>query len=251
MTCTSNSSNWLTDFGQSNNRDNRVFAFPFSGAGTIIYQSWVKEFEQENISLIGVQLPGRENRYKEELMTDLRKVINQLMDEFQLLSDKPFVFFGHSLGGLIAFEVCRELRRRNKPLPAHLFISAFRAPNMQNPNPELHNLSDQQLVQKIREYGGTPESILSNADMMALFTPILKADFKLFETYEYQQEAPLDCPITTFCGDADSIVKPEYMKDWHQQSALPIKQNLLQGAHFFLDQSKQTIIQQILSTFQH
>ena len=66
MTCTSNSSNWLTDFGQSNNRDNRVLAFPFSGAGTIIYQSWVKEFEQENISLIGVQLPGRENRYKEE-----------------------------------------------------------------------------------------------------------------------------------------------------------------------------------------
>jgi surfactin synthase thioesterase subunit len=245
-----NSSDWFTDFGQSHNKAARIFAFPYSGAGTVVYQSWVKEFAQKDISLLGVQLPGRENRYKETLMTDLRTLINQLTDEIQPLTDKPFVFFGHSLGGLIAFELCRELRRRNQSLPAHLFISAFRTPDMPNPNPELHNLNDQQLIQKIREYGGTPESILSSVELMALFTPILKADFKLFETYEHQREAPLACPVTTFCGRADNIVKPEYMKNWSQQSASLVKHHLLPGAHFFLDQCKQAILEQITAALE-
>lgn len=242
---------WFTNYGLSQNGHSRVFAFPFSGAGAVIYQSWAKQFEQEDIELLGIQLPGRENRYKEKLQVDLRPLVTQLTSEIIPLLDKPFIFIGHSLGALVAFEVCRELRKHGQPLPLQLFISAFRSPCMANPNPELHNLSDQQLIQRIREYGGTPEAILSSPELMALFIPIIRADFKLFETYQYTEDEPLDCPIATFSASDDSIVKPEYMSNWQKQSTQPVQQKLLSGGHFFLDKNKQTVINQLMKALKN
>lgn len=250
MPNTQEPSAWFTDYGLPVEKSARVFAFPFSGAGTIIYQPLAKQFEHKDIAFLGVLLPGRERRYREALMVDLKQLVTALVDEIIPKTDKPFVFFGHSLGALIAYECCRELRRRKAPLPQQLYISAFRSPSMPNPNPELHKLNDAQLIQRIREYGGTPESILSSPELMALFTPILRADFTLFETYTYQHEAPLNCPITTLSGSNDSIVKPEYMLGWKSQSTLPIKRHLLSGDHFFLDKHKQFIIEELTNAFQ-
>ncbi|PWQ99262.1 thioesterase II family protein [Leucothrix arctica] len=236
------SSPWFTNYGLPINKSVRIFAFPFSGAGPVVYQRWAKQLEQQGIELLGVQLPGRESRYKEKLIIDLKDLIQELATEIQLLPDKECVFFGHSLGALIAFELCRELRRRGAPTPKHLVLSAFRSPSMPNPNAELHNLDDKTLIQRMREYGGTPEAILSNPEFMAIFIPVLRADFKLFETYQYTQEPPLNCPITMLCGQDDRIVKPEYIVGWKDQSTLPVKTILFSGGHFFLEPHKQDVL---------
>lgn len=238
---------WLTDYMQPTHNKLRLFAFPYSGAGTVIYHSWAQYFNQHEIDLIGIQLPGREKRFSEEAITNLPYLVEELLEIIHPLTDVPFAFFGHSMGGLVAFELSRSLRNNAALLPQHLFISGFRSPDMPNPNQELHQLNNIMLLKKVAEYGGTPIAILENSELMALLLPIIRADFKLFETYQYYEDTPLNCPITTFSGKMDSIVKPDYMKNWARQTSARLEHVTYEGKHFFINENKSSIINKIVS----
>ena len=233
---------WFTHYNQSKSADYRLFTFPFSGAGSVIYQPWVKGFNVANLQVVGVQLPGREARLHEPALLNLELLIEQLSTAILPYTDKPYSFFGHSLGGLVAFELCRALRKLGANLPENLFVSAFRAPDMINPNPILHRLSDSDLTEKMRAYGGTAEAIISNADLMAILLPIIRADFTIFENYHYLIEPPLDLPITALSGRFDSVVKSSYMKDWCLQTSQTFEHLTFEGDHFFLSKNQQKII---------
>lgn len=238
---------WFTSYNQSKSEDSRLFTFPFSGAGSVIYQPWVKDFSDTDLQIVGVQLPGREARLHEQALLSLDLLIEQLSTAILPYTDKPYSFFGHSLGGLVAFELTRELRKLGENLPEHLFVSAFRAPDMINPNPILHRLSDSELIEKMRAYGGTVEAIISNADLMAILLPIIRADFTLFENYHYPIEAPLDLPITALSGRVDQVVKPNYMTDWRVQTNQKFEHLIYGGDHFFLNKNQAKIIDMLKS----
>lgn len=181
-------------------------------------------------------------------MADLALLLASLLPAITPLLDKPFVFFGHSMGALMAFELCRSLRKQGLPLPQHLFVSAFRAPDMPNPNRELHRLSDQGIIDSLRQYGGTPEAVLSNKELMAMFLPVLRADFALHENYRYLPEAPLPCPMTALSGISDTIIRPDYMFNWQRQTAAGFEQVQYEGDHFFLHKHMNAIQQRLHET---
>ena len=64
------------------------------------------------------------------------------------------IFFGHSLGGILAHEVTRELRRRHLPIPRHLFVSGIRAPHVPRREEKTYNLPDKEFIGKLVEMGG-------------------------------------------------------------------------------------------------
>ena len=239
-------SQWFTTFNQLKSKDSRLFTFPFSGAGAVIYQPWVKDFNNTDIQLVGVQLPGREARLHEPALLNLELLVEQLSIAILPFTNKPYSFFGHSLGGLVAFELSRKLRKLDANLPEHLFVSAFRAPDMINPNPILHRLSDHDLIEKMRVYGGTAEAIISNEDLMAILLPIIRADFTLFENYYYQIEPPLDVPITALSGQIDHVVKPSYMTDWILQTNQTFEHHIYEGDHFFLSKKQDEIVRLLM-----
>lgn len=234
---------WFNTYSLPQQGQARVFAFPYSGAGSMAYFQWAKHCQGSNVDFIGVQLPGRENRLREKPVADLAVLLAALLPAITPLLDKPFVFFGHSMGALLAFELCRALRKQGLPLPQHLFVSAFRAPDMPNPNRELHRLSDQGIIDSLRQYGGTPEAVLSNKELMAMFLPVLRADFALHENYRYPPEAALPCPITALSGISDTIIRPDYMFNWQRQTAASFEQVQYEGDHFFLHQHMNAIQQ--------
>lgn len=239
------SSPWFSTYGLLQQGHARVFAFPYSGAGSTAYFQWAKQCQSHASDFIGIQPPGRENRLREKPLTDLSVLLASLLPAITPLLDKPFVFFGHSMGALIAFELCRSLRNQGLPLPQHLYVSGFRAPDMPNPNKVLHRLSDQAIIDNLRQYGGTPEAVLSNKELMAMFLPVLRADFALHETYRYQPEAPLPCPITALSGVSDSISKPDYMRNWGRQTATYFEQVQYVGDHFFLHKHMSAILHRL------
>lgn len=242
---------WLTNFNQSEKNKTRLFAFPYSGSGAIAYHSWAPYFSQYEIDLIGIQLPGRENRRNEKLITNLTELTDLLFEIISPMANIPFAFLGHSMGGLIAFELTQKLQNSKLPLPQHLFISGLRTPDMPNPNPELHQLSDSKLLKKIAEYGGTPSAILNNIELMALLLPIIRADFELFETYRYKASEPLRCPITLFSGSEDNIVRPAYLKNWETHTTKVLNQAIYSGNHFFIQENKHGIIDKIAKTLKN
>ncbi len=74
----------------------KMFCFPYAGAGSSMYHSWAGYLPEVEICL--VHLPGRDKRIKETLHTRLLPLVEVLTDALIPQLNKPFVFFGHSMG---------------------------------------------------------------------------------------------------------------------------------------------------------
>jgi medium-chain acyl-[acyl-carrier-protein] hydrolase len=157
--------------------------------------------------------------------------------------DKPFVFFGHSLGALLCFETARSLRRENRGQPAHLFVSATEAPHRRRKKESLSDLPKGALVKKLREFNGTPVEVLQNDELMDLMLPTIRADFELSESYEYHPESPLECPITIYGGINDYEVEAERLAAWREMTAGAYEIRMFPGDHFYVDGSRAIFLQ--------
>lgn len=220
----------------------RLFCFPYAGGGASLYRSWAEPLASV-AEIWSVQLPGRENRLGEPVYRSLPGLIGALTDALQAELTPPYAFFGHSLGGLIAFELARSLRRQGRPLPLQLFVSGHLAPQLPQCHPPIHGLPYAQFVQELRRYRGTPEAVLANQELLELLVPVLRADFELFETYVYQPEAPLSCPISAFGGLSDVEVSQEDLAAWRRQTTGLFTFRMLAGNHFFIQSAQAQLLQ--------
>jgi medium-chain acyl-[acyl-carrier-protein] hydrolase len=159
----------------------------------------------------------------------------------------PFVFFGHSLGAMTSFEVARQLRRGGHPQPLRLFASAHRAPHLPHPHPLLHRLPDTAFIdQMCDQYGGIPQAVLDNPELVELMLPCLRADFTVFETYRYVDEAPLACPITAFGGMRDRRITEREIGEWRQQTTENFRYEMFDGDHFFLQDRREQLLASVM-----
>ena len=145
--------------------------------------------------------------------------------------------------GLIAFELARSLRREGRELPLQLFVSGHLAPQVPQRHPPIHGLPYAQFVQELRRYRGTPEAVLANQELLELLVPVLRADFQLFETYVYQPDEPLDCPISAFGGLSDVEVSQEDLAAWRRQTKGLFTFRMLPGNHFFIQSARAQLLQ--------
>jgi medium-chain acyl-[acyl-carrier-protein] hydrolase len=157
--------------------------------------------------------------------------------------DRPFAFFGHSLGALVAFELSREIRRQHDLLPVHLFVSGCGAPQSLYPHPPIGMLPDTAFLEELRQLNGTPAEVLEHEELMQLLLPTLRADFTARETYAYADEPPLDCPISAFGGMQDGRVERDRLEAWRDQTSGPFSLHTFPGGHFFLHSSQSLLLQ--------
>jgi medium-chain acyl-[acyl-carrier-protein] hydrolase len=198
-----------------------------------------------DLEVCSVQLPGRENRRREQPFDQLSSLLPPLTEAILPHLDKPFAFFGHSMGALIGFELARHLRSTHGIAPAHLFVSSHPAPQIPSPTAPVHLSPDPALLEELKHLGGTPEVILSNSELMQLLIPTLRADLKLCETYVYQSAAPLGCPITAFGGSQDPKVTLADLRAWQSETCGPFALVTYPGGHFFLFDSQISLLQTI------
>jgi medium-chain acyl-[acyl-carrier-protein] hydrolase len=222
----------------------RLFCFPYAGGSAAIYRRWHEEFPPD-VEVCAIQLPGRGGRLQETLQTSLGPLVEKLAPAIVDYLDKPFAFFGHSMGALIGFELARRLRAAQDVRPAHLFISGRSAPQLENRTAPIHDLPEAELLEKLRELNGTPREVLENPELMRLMLPMLRADFSLCETYAYSRQRPLECPITAFGGWHDREVSRESLSKWSEQTEAAFVLRMLPGDHFFLNAYRPLLVETI------
>lgn len=162
------------------------------------------------------------------------------------LLDKPFAFLGHSMGGMIAFELVRRLRQNGSPQPQALFVSACRPPQIPNLQKPIHALPDEQFLTSLRSFDGIPAEVLKDRELLSLTLPILRADFEMYETHQFVPGVPLDCPITVFGGRDDPRVSGEQMESWRGLTRSRFEARFFDGGHFFINAEKDSIRESIM-----
>jgi medium-chain acyl-[acyl-carrier-protein] hydrolase len=169
----------------------------------------------------------------------VEKIANAVQPEL----DKPFFFFGHSLGAVLAFELARRIR----PQPQILFVSACGAPHIQNPNHPIHDLPDSEFIKSLQELNGLPAEVANNAELMELLLPVLRADFEAIEKYQYTStEHRLECPIIAFGGSEDFHVDRAHLDAWEHHTN-NFKSKIFQGDHFFINTARRSVIDSMLT----
>jgi surfactin synthase thioesterase subunit len=211
----------------------RLFCLPHAGGGSSTFRRWSEEVPP-GVEVCPVQLPGREGRLTEAPFTDVEPLVASLAEAIGPYLDRPFALFGHSMGGVIGFELARHLERVGQPGPAHLFVSASRAPQLPRRREPIHALPDAAFIDAVRRMAGTPERVLQHAELVQLVLPALRADFELVETYRYREGAPLAGPISAFGGVGDDLVRRSELAGWAEQTGGPFGLRMLPGNHFFL-----------------
>jgi medium-chain acyl-[acyl-carrier-protein] hydrolase len=220
----------------------RLFCFPFAGGGAAAYYRWPKQILR-HIEVNRVNLPGRESRLREPPATRVDPLVKTLADELIPWMDLPFAIYGHSMGALVGFELVRELRRRGHRLPAHLFVSGYRAPQLPAHEAPLSQLPDAEFISRVRRrYGGIPDLVANNKELMDIFLPILRADFSMTDNYIYKDEVPLQCPITALGGHDDPRVSRDMIVAWSRQTCMEFSTHFFYGGHFFIQDSESEVL---------
>ncbi|MFE9020827.1 thioesterase II family protein [Streptomyces sp. NPDC007808] len=221
----------------------RLFCFPYAGAGGSVFRSWGEGLPAD-VDLWAAQLPGRESRVGESALRRLEPLVDALYEAVLPRLDLPYVFFGHSMGALVAFELTRRLRRAGAPQPSRLLLAAFRAPQLPNPNIRIHHMPDEVLKTVLRTEG-TPPEVLDNGELMRALLPMLRADLELCDTYRYRDEPPLTMPVSVFGGDQDVRVSRSDLDMWRAQAGGAFRLAVLPGSHFFLHGSRDLLLAEL------
>jgi medium-chain acyl-[acyl-carrier-protein] hydrolase len=179
-----------------------------------------------------VQPPGREGRCWDEPYRDAAALTTDLVEAIDAVFDEPYAVFGHSMGALLAFELAREVRRRGRPAPTHLFVAGRHAPHLSSTAAPMHNAATADLIRELRKLGGTPEVVLADPDLLDVMLPLLRADLAVNEGYRYPPEPPLGVPITAFAATADPRADRDQVAAWRAQTSSGFTLRLLPGDHF-------------------
>ncbi|MCH7681088.1 thioesterase [candidate division KSB1 bacterium] len=238
--------NWISFSRPNPQAKLRLFCFPHAGGGASAYRLWHNGFPPD-IEVCPVQVPGRENRVMEVPLNDMNLLLQALASALVPDLEKPFAFFGHSFGALIGFEFIRYLRREHGLKPVHFCVSGYQAPPITNKLPPISHLPDAEFVEGLRELDSTPEAVFEHEELMELLLPALRADFEIYEKYEYFSEDKLDCPISAFGGRKDPLVFEEDLQSWQNHTKNSFTVRMFSGDHFFLHNNNRASLLEAVS----
>ncbi|WDE13824.1 thioesterase II family protein [Thalassomonas haliotis] len=237
-------SKWLVNPLPRPDADLRLICFPYAGGNAATFTPWIKQLST-NVELIAIQAPGRASRLFESPHNNMDELIAELLPLIPTLLDKPTIFYGHSLGSRVAFELMTRLKAQGLPLPVHFIASGSRGPQVKAKENTTYHLADDAFMTELENLNGTPKAVLENKELMELFLPLLRADFEIAETYQYNSKITFDCPLTVLGGEQDIQITREHLQGWQDFFALPADIQILPGDHFFIDSHPELVTEQV------
>lgn len=241
-------SRWLVRKAGAQRPCLRLFCVPYAGVGASAYRLWAAGLPAD-IEVCSVQLPGRETRLREKPLDRIADIVEALQPELRPWLDVPFAIFGHSMGAVIATELCAALAREGAPQPRHLFVSGRRAPHLADPDATLGGLSDEDFARELnKRYGGIPAEIMADRELMALLLPCLRADIAALEAYRPGAVGRIAYPLTVYGGTQDSRAPRIHLEAWQEMAGADFRVRQFEGTHFYLNPRRAELLADIAAT---
>ncbi|MFD8897538.1 alpha/beta fold hydrolase [Streptomyces ardesiacus] len=220
----------------------RLFLLHHAGGSHLLYRGWTQHFP-EDWELCLLEAPGRGNLQALPLIDDCDQLVDYFHTAIAPLLDRPFGFFGHSMGALIAYQLTRQLLREGGPLPTWLGVSAYGAPQGEaTADSSPHLMADDELRGWLRSGGGSPPQLLDNDDVWRKFAPVFRSDFKLVDTWRPPRSPePLPVPLTAFAGRRDKLIGEDRLLAWRALTTNFLGLERYEGDHFYLMDHQQPL----------
>ena len=223
----------------------RLICFPPAGHGSAIFRLWSGDLPS-NVEVCAVELPGRGARLREPPLSNMTAIVRQLVDCLLPERDRPFAFFGHSMGAVLATAVAESLAQLGGRQPSYLMVSARRPAHVPDAAPPLHTMDDNAFVLEInRRYAGIPAEILAEPEFLAMLLPALRADAAALETYAPVAQPPLACPITAFGGAEDMTTPRSHLEAWRHVTRGQFRLRVFAGGHFYIGPERSALLAEI------
>jgi len=221
----------------------RLFCFHDAGGSASLFEGWEKYMDSSQVEVVLVEMPGRGRRLEETPYTDVKALLLDILPALSPLLNKPYAFLGHSMGGMVAFEIIRELRRTKSRLPHHLFISSTSGLNAYTKSQVDYALSEEELI---HQYPHLHIRNIGNSEMQSLLITILRADLQFLYHYDYKTEAPLALPITAVHGNEDERVSRIQIEQWEKETTSSFNLIPREGGHRYIQHDGEFVAQLVL-----
>ena len=209
-----------------------LFCLPYSGANAFAYRN-LPDYLEDFIRFAPVELPGHGTRVREPLISSVDELVADVFINIKEDLKQPYAIFGHSLGTYIGFSLTRHIINKGLPAPVHLFFSGNDGPSVSPKRRDRHLLPKAGFLKELERYGGCAPEILQNQEVVDFFEPILRADFKVVETFYYTKEEPFNVPLTVMIGKEDTTSFDGAQK-WQMETTKTISIKEFPGGHFFI-----------------
>jgi surfactin synthase thioesterase subunit len=231
-----------TTFRRPLTGDQRLICFPYAGGGANDYRGWAGRIP--GVDVVAALLPGRDARFTERAMTTFEPLVDHLLAGLQPFVEQEFVLFGHSMGGLLAYELGRRLEAAGHR-PAQVIVSGTASPRTQSVAPP-KPLDDDSLVAGLRHDGVAAGELLANTELMHLLLPILRADLSVVADYRFDGDRPsLRAPLRLYYGEEEIPDPAALCREWaFAVEGEPVSRGF-RGGHFFVRTDPDAVLRQL------
>ncbi|MGR3934227.1 thioesterase II family protein [Streptomyces sp. BRA346] len=223
---------WIRRYHPSGGSTVRLICFPHAGGSASFFHPVSARFSPD-ADVVALQYPGRQDRRREPCVEDIGVLADLLVEEIQALSDKPTVFFGHSMGAVLAFETAFRLEQQGVKPPHSLIASGRRAPSTRR-DEQVHKRDANGIISELRLLNGTDSAVFGDDELLRMALPAIRGDYRAIETYTCEPGRKVRCPITVLTGDADPKTTLEEAIAWRPHTEGWFQVKVFPGGHFFL-----------------
>lgn len=219
----------------------RLFCFPYAGGSASAFLPW-EDLLPPQIELVAIQAPGRANRLDESLLTSVAELAERLVGAIPPMLDRPYVTYGHSMGSIVSFELLHLLKQRGLPLPRRYFAAARQAPHIPRRIAPFYDYPLKEFITELKRFGGTPDAVLENAELMEMLVPMLRTELRAAYAYHRDPVVKLECDVSVMGGARDEIVLPEELPGWQEHFQERMDFRLFDSGHFFMEDNKEQVV---------
>ncbi|WP_328646936.1 alpha/beta fold hydrolase [Amycolatopsis sp. NBC_00348] len=223
---------WIRRFHDATGSTARLVCFPYAGGSASFFHPVSARFSP-GTDVVALQYPGRQDRRREACVEDIGELADQLAEALAALSAKPTVFFGHSMGAVLAFETAYRLERAGANAPATVVASGRRAPSTRR-DERVHERDDQGLIAELRRLDGTDSAVFGHEELLQLALPAIRGDYTAIETYRCEPGRRIAAPIAVLTGEDDPKTTRPEAEAWREHTSGTFTLRVFPGGHFFL-----------------
>jgi len=221
---------WICNYHNLSQSGYPIFCLPYAGAGASIYRNW-QAVVGRNISICPIQLPGREERIVEPMPGNIHELVAMIYDGIKDQLKESYSLFGHSMGGILAFELILKLQDEGKLLPDILFMSGSSIERNRE-GVRVGEMDNAELTRYLWDNGGTDRELLQCKEFRDCYYPIIRGDYRMLESYQ-PSGRKINCPIWAFAGSLDREV-PIYLIENMSKYTDDFNIQFVTGDHFFI-----------------